>query len=503
MSVTAPSAKAMTLLLLFALVFVTGAPRVRSADSDDQDTTTPIKHVVVIFQENVSFDHYFATYPFATNPSGEPRFKPRPDTPTVNGLNPALLSSNQNSANPFRFDRSHAATCDQNHDYMPEQQAYHAGLVDKFLEFAGNGPGTDGTIVCNKSDVMGYFDGNTVTALWNYAQRFAMNDNSFNTVFGPSTPGALNLISGQTHGVTASVGDISEDVVNGTVIGDPQPLNDGCDTREAVQVSGQNVGDLLNAKGITWGWFQGGFSSCSASHIGADGKAKKDYIPHHEPFQYYTTTANLTHKPPASVSEIGHNGQANHQYDLTNFWDALANGNLPSVSYLKAPGYQDGHAGYSSPLLEQQFLVETINRLQKSPEWKEIAIIIAYDDSDGWYDHVMPPIVSQSNTSQDALTGTDCGHAKAGEFQGRCGYGPRLPLLVISPFARRNFVDNTLTDQSSILRFIEDNWSLGRIGNQSFDARAGTITNMFDFGGQHRERLILDATTGQVVDDDD
>jgi phospholipase C len=480
-----------------------GAPRARPADADDQKTTTPIKHVVVIFQENVSFDHYFATYPCATNPNGEPRFNAKGNTPTVNGLNPALLSNNQNSANPFRFDRSHAATCDQNHDYTPEQQAYHAGLADKFLEFAGNGPGTDGTIACNKSDVMGYFDGNTVTALWNYAQRFSMNDNSFNTVFGPSTPGGLNLISGQTHGVTASVGDISGDVVDGTVTGDPQPLNDACDSREAVQMSGQNVGDLLNAKGITWGWFQGGFASCSASHTGADGLPKKDYIPHHEPFQYYTTTANLSHKPPATVAEIGHNGQANHQYDLTNFWDALANGNLPSVSYLKAPGYQDGHAGYSSPLLEQQFLVETINRLQKSSEWREMAIIISYDDSDGWYDHVMPPIVSQSNTSQDALTGTDCGQAKAGEFQGRCGYGPRLPLVVISPYARRNFVDNTLTDQSSILRFIEDNWNLGQIGNQSFDVRAGTLTNMFDFGGPHRGRLILDSTTGQVIDADD
>src|SRR6516165_3933263 len=88
MSVTAPIAKATTVLLLFAIVFVMGAPRARPADADDQKTTTPIKHVVVIFKENVSFDHYFATYPCATNPNGEPRFNAKGNTPTVNGLNP-------------------------------------------------------------------------------------------------------------------------------------------------------------------------------------------------------------------------------------------------------------------------------------------------------------------------------------------------------------------------------------------------------------------------------
>jgi phospholipase C len=110
----------------------------------------------------------------------------------------------------------------------------------------------------------------------------------------------------------------------------------------------------------------------------------------------------------------------------------------------------------------------------------------------------MPPIVSQSNTAQDGLTDVGhCGTAAEGAYQGRCGYGPRLPLLLISPFAKRNFVDHTVTDQTSILRFIEDNWSLGRIGDQSFDAIAGSLAGMFDFddhGPNHR--LILDPTTG-------
>ncbi len=496
--------KALAMLMASAIALGTSITPALTKDRDDQKTITPIKHVVVIFQENISFDHYFGSYPFAKNPSGEPRFEPIRGTPTVNGLNRPLLVGNQNSVKPFRLDRSRAATCDQDHDYTDEQKAFHAGLMDKFVETLGNGPGMDGTVVCNKADVMGYYDGNTVTALWNYAQRFSMSDNSFSTTFGPSTPGALNLISGQTHGVGASAGNITGEVADGTVTGDPQPLNDRCDTRGAVQMTGKNVGDLLNAKGITWGWFNGGFDDCNASHTGSDGLPKKDYIPHHEPFQYYPQTANPMHLPPKSVAEIGHNGQANHQYDLSRFWQALEAGQLPSVSYIKAPGYQDGHAGYSNPLLEQQFLVETINRLQQSSEWKEMAIIIAYDDSDGWYDHVMGPIVSQSNIPLvDALTGTDCGQAKAGEYQGRCGYGPRQPLLVLSPYAKRNFVDHTITDQTSILRFIEDNWQLGRIGDQSFDAKAGTLLHMFDFAHPHFDRLILDPTTGQPTEGDD
>ena len=126
-------------------------------------------------------------------------------------------------------------------------------------------------------------------------------------------------------------------------------------------------------------------------------------------------------------------------------------------------------------------------------------MIIAYDDSDGWYDHVMPPIVNGSNSSADALSGAGaCGNnADPAAPAGRCGYGQRLPLLVISPFAKVNYVDHSLTDQTSILQFIEDNWSLGRIGGSSFDTLAGSLLNLFEFGdGGHARKLLLDPATG-------
>jgi phospholipase C len=132
-----------------------------------------------------------------------------------------------------------------------------------------------------------------------------------------------------------------------------------------------------------------------------------------------------------------------------------------------------------------------------------MAILVVWDDSDGLYDHVLPPLVNGSNTEADALKGAGtCGGVRLGTYQARCGYGPRLPLLAISPYAKGNFVDHTLTDQSSVLRFIEENWGLPRIGNASFDEVAGSIENMFDFSHQGRSRrMFLDPATGQRVDD--
>ena len=294
-----------------------------SATSSNFLTATPIKHLVIIFQENVSFDHYFATYTNATNPAFH--------RSSVNGLTSEMLTHNPNLVNPFKIPRSKALTCSNDHSYTRLQEAYHGG----------------------------------------------------------------------------------------------------------------------------------------------------------------------------SISLIGKTDKANHQYDLTDFWNSVESGNnnsFPSVSFLKASAYQDGHSRYSDPLDEQHFLVDTINRLQKLAEWNSTAVIITYDDSDGWYDHVMPPIVSQSNDqSYDSLLGSDglCGNAPIGAYQDRCGYGPRLPLLMISPYAKVNYVDHGITDQTSIIHFIEDNWGLGRIGNQSFDVKAGSIMNMFNLtAGHYANKLILNASTG-------
>jgi phospholipase C len=571
-----------------------------SAPHSEGTTATPIKHLVVIFQENVSFDHYFGTYPHATNSDGQPfhgghgKVNGLYDTPGLNGQG-TLLTNNPNldsgghQVNPRRLDPANISDvlqCDQDHDYNDEQKSFDNGLMDKFVTTVGNGGGTSATgQPCSAGDVMNYYDGNTVTAMWNYAKNFTLSDNFFGTTFGPSAEGAINLISGNTGGVglqingAATDGDTVPDGQGGaSIIEDAQPYYDDCSTRDAVSLTGTNIGDELNAKGLSWGWFQGGeapsttfaqaladtsntgqststfipdefkpyFSNannrpahssnqalCSSVHpvgvaVGGNGQYgyKDDYIPHHEPFNYYASTANPHHLAPTSLAAIGTDTQsyvsgvpqfdtANHQYDISDFnalLGAISHGflspdHLPAVSFLKAPGYQDGHAGYSDPYDEQQFVTNEINALEQTPDWSSTAVVITYDDSDGYYDHVFGGIHNPSNTSgvasppgpQDFLTGTGlCGTGTplAGE-NGRCGYGPRLPFLLISPWAKRGAIDHTQTDFSSIVKFVEDNWSLPRIPG-SFDASAGSINSMFDFHGpSDNHKLFLDPITGE------
>jgi len=513
------------LALVTALTTALG-PSVAPAFAASQPASNkmPIQHIVVLFNENISFDHYFGTYPTALNPKGEPQFHAKPGTPTVNGLSNGLLSFNPNlnpangsaASNPFRLDRSQAVTSDQDHDYTAEQQAFDAGLMDLFPTFTGG----------NNSEPMGYFDGNTTTSLWNYAQAYSMSDNSFGTTFGPSTPGVLNLVSGQTNGVTSTLNGTSDEVNGGsdgslTMIGDADPIGDVCSnpTRDQGQMGGRNIGDLLTAAGITWGGFMGGFNlsivnpngttGCARSSTGLAGTTN-DYVPHHSLFGYYASTGNPNHTRPASIAEIGNNGPANHQYDIDDFFAAVRHGNFPAVNFLKAPAYQDGHAGYSDPIDEQHFIVKLINFLQEQKDWDSTAVVIMYDDSDGWYDHQMGPILNTSTGPADALTGPNaCGTAANSlpginpsntHALGRCGYGPRLPLMVISPWSQENFVDHTVTDQTSIIRFIEDNWLGGqRIGQGSYDGIASSIAQMFDFHHKRKDdgRLFLDPNTGE------
>ena len=516
-----------------------------------------------------------------------------------------MLTNNPNGVNPRRYDPTNindVLTCDQDHNYTDEQRAFDNGAMDKFVSTVGNGGGTSPThLPCVAGDVMNYYDGNTVTGLWNYAQHFAMSDNSFGTTFGPSSPGAINLVSGNTGNVdmthavnnpsiataTTPNADLTPDGKGGfSLTSDAQPYWDDCSTRDAVAMNGQNIGDKLNAAGLSWGFFEGGFRPstsysdalattghtgqptatfipdefknagfqnsvphssnqgiCDAVHpVGAGLTSpltpgtgqygyKDDYIPHHQPFQYYASTANPHHLTlptdshgtvtPAALATVGTDTQSysngvpqfdtpNHQYDISDFDQlvgAIGRGQLPpsalpAVSFLKAPGYQDGHAAYSDPLDEQQFLVREINALMQTPAWSSTAVVVNYDDSDGWYDHAYSGVHNPSQSVADALTGPgQCGTGTplAGE-QGRCGYGPRQPLVLISPWAKANAVDHTLNDQSSVTKFIEDNWSLGRIDG-SFDAIAGPLTGMLNLTNPqgpppNARPLLLDPTTG-------
>jgi phospholipase C len=530
-----------------------------AVDPNTLKTKYPIKHLVVIFNENRSFDHYFGTYPNAVNPEGEPLFEPAKNTQRdINNLltSPALLDKNPNlnsangtgAANPFRLDRTQANTADQNHGYTPEQQAYDAGKNDLFPLDTGSGTSGGAGAFGTKAQVMGYFDGNTVTAFWNYAQNYAMSDNGWTDTFGPSTPGAVHMFAGTTNGFTlpvgvppgtsaSAIGQLLEaadaGVLNSdgsfTLIGDIDPAGDVCSSPSVqVQMTAPNIGDLLNKANIPWGSFVGGFNLQTINNNGSTGCHRStvssvtggspgDYVPHHIWFQYYASTSNPTHARPTSTKAIGFTevpgtkkvDPANHAYDLEDFFAAVGSGNYPAVSFIKQASLQDGHPGNSNPLDEQTGLVTLINFLQQQPDWDSTAVIITYDDSDGWYDHVSAPITHGSFSPVDTLNGAgNCGipsqtpepNGLSGQpVAGRCGPGTRVPFVVISPYAKKNYVSHVLVSQSSIPQFIEDNWLNGeRLGGGSFDATTGSIVDMFNFNKANSTALMLDPTFGTV-----
>jgi phospholipase C len=549
-------------------------------------TRTPIKHLVVIFNENHTFDNYFGTYPNAANIPGEqgwigvpaPVFHARPDTPKANNYltNPDVFFHNPNvtatgaQANPIRLRPADAyGACGGTDfgvppsyagqsltDYTGQEIAIDGGRMDKFIFGPQNinGCKTDGSMT------LGYWDGNTVTALWNYAQHYALSDEFYNTVIGGSMSGHFSLVAGNNHGAVLH-GNAPANVTNKgyytnpvdgsvTVIDVFDAYLDDCSLWAApggysAELTGRNVGDLLNAKRITWGWFAGGFKPTQPAVLNPDGSTKTPavcgashtaheftidgttyvvpnptinflgdiHVPQTDgiqdaslPFQYYASTRNPHHLPPSSVVAIGRTDQANHQYDVSDFLAALNAGNFPSVSFLKPAWYAVGHPGISDPLTEQAQLVQLINQIMMTPEWESTAIVITWDDFGGWYDHVAPPVLDPSNTPVDF----HCGNGKPapGDGYARCRLGLRMPALVISPWAKHNHVDHTVTEQTSILRFIEDNWGLGFIdgptplppGTESFDRYVGSIGGMFDFDREPNIRpLILDPIRGTVV----
>lgn len=407
---------------------------------------TSIKHLVVIFQENHSFDGYFATYPKALNPPGQPAFRVRPGTHSVNGLTPTLIERNPNAAKPFRIDRLQSYTCDQDHEYSSELKARNGGLMDQFVRFDAQPPFNDRQF-CAKTPagqwytVMGYFDGNTVTAYWTYAQYFAMSDNHFATMAGQSTRGALNLTSGDSYGVlcappTSVYGAVPEcggpvsstarpaktNGVIGTFTDDTDPYWDVRSQGPTAALTGRNIGDLLTTAGVTWGWFQGGFE------LDASGKCSSSTRWRRSIAQRESTRARTSSPSPTTCR-------------ITT----------------------------RSSISPRPPTRKTCRR----PRWR-------------WW--------ARPTRRSTCTTPSGSGKPRARAIR------PRLPLLVISPYAKENYVSAALTDQTSILRFIEVNWLDGeRISDISFDRIAGMLDDLFDFTRPVVRRVFLNPATGLRV----
>jgi phospholipase C len=197
------------------------------------------------------------------------------------------------------------------------------------------------------------------------------------------------------------------------------------------------IGDRLSAANVSWAWYAGGWDDALA------GKPDKLFEFHHQPFVYFANFGD------------GTAAKATHLKDEKDFLESLTQETLPAVSFIKPLSRYDEHAGYTDIRSSEQHAVELIERVRASPYWKDSAIIVTYDDFGGWYDHVPPPKVD------------------------RWGPGGRIPAIIISPYAKKGFVDRTPYDTTSILKLIETRWNLPPLGTR--DAGANDMTHAFDF----------------------
>lgn len=202
------------------------------------------------------------------------------------------------------------------------------------------------------------------------------------------------------------------------------------------------IGDRLSAKHISWAWYSGGWNNALA------GNPDPLFQFHHQPFIYFSNYAD------------GTKAKAQHLKDVVDFFSALKTKTLPSVSFIKPLGPDNEHPGYTDLQTGQQYVADLVKAVQDSPYWDDTAIFITYDENGGRWDHMAPPVVD------------------------KWGPGTRVPLIVISKYAKRGFVDHTQYDTTSILKFIESRWDLKPLTSR--DANANNLLNAFNFS--HHDR---------------
>jgi len=468
------------LLLAIALGSAVGLTSPALAQGDDGEGDTPIQHTIIVYQENISFDHYFGTFGHGSAgiPAGVQLFH---TTPSGTQLGPYA---------PFRLDgTSQSATCDVDHEYWDMVGMANGGAMDRYLQYGNDltepNPSTPGTCPSFETNpagpalALGYYEGTSgdpsapLQNYWRLASQYTLADNFFSGMYGPSTPGAQWLVAATAN-----------------TVGDPNPAGDVCNDYGGPFMPQQdipNLGAEASAQGVSWAWFQGGFGSCVTA-------ASAGYSPHHDPFQYFRSTADLTHawawNPRMNFPEPDR-----HQRDLQVFDAALAGSpiggvvaRLPQISWVKAPKPADGHPAYSSPVADDAFIGDLVSRVQASPYWKHTAIFVTFDETGGWWDHVAPPVPADPHFAP-LVNGypniSGCQYPGMGGPCGEAGFGPRLPLLVISPFAKRQTVDHDLMDTSSLAKWVESTYQLpplGVWGNR--DLNAGDLRGAFDFSSE-------------------
>lgn len=438
-------------LTTFALVFLlaTGAKA-------GEHKAEKIQHIIVIYLENHSFDNLYAQFPGAnglaqarlaapqTNFEGKP-FATLPPVMDTARKQPDMRFPRDLPNQPFAINQYVPAdqkTGDLVHRFYQHQAQINGGLNDRFAAVSDAG-----------GLVMGYYEGHNLP-LWKYAQKYTLADNFFQAAFGGSflnhfwlicacTPRYENAPDKVTIKLNAD-GKLQKDaqVIDGYAVNTLQPstppFKTGTSPRNQLPLQPMpTIGDRLAEKSISWAWYAGGWKDALA------GKPARNFQYHHQPFAYFSRYA------------AGTAARTKHLKDEADFIQDIDNGTLPAVAFYKPIGDLNEHPGYADLLSGEQHIADLLARIEASPQWKNIAVIVTYDENGGFWDHVAPPV------------------------KDRWGPGSRVPALVISPFAKRGFVDHTEYDTTSILKFIEKRFKLKPLAER--DANANDLSNAFDF----------------------
>jgi phospholipase C len=443
-----------TLVFLGSIIF--GALSVPAGAAGPTDR---INHLIVIYQENWSFDGLYGNFPGANglanvgtvsqvDKDGKPYTAlPQPIDTTLKPPGPDPRFPANMPVAPFdtsKYVAPDQKTGDLVHRFYQEQLQIDGGKMDKFVAWS-DAAGL----------VMSYYDAANMPE-GKLAQQYTMADNFFHGAFGGSFLNHFWLICAcSPKWPNAPASSVAQIDANGGLVKDGAVTPDGYAVNTSYTVNTPHpatvtdpanlvpnqtmptIGDRLSEKNVSWAWYSGGWNDALAGH------ADPLFQYHHQPFAYFANYAD------------GTTAKAAHLKDEKDFMGALGTNALPAVSFIKPLGPDNEHPGYSSLVQGQQHVADLVHAIQSSPYWADTAIVITYDENGGRWDHVAPP-------------------------QGdRWGPGTRVPTIIISPYAKRGYVDHTQYDTTSILKFIENRWGLAPLGTR--DAAANDLGNAFDF----------------------
>jgi phospholipase C len=418
-----------------------------------------IEHIVIIYLENRSFDNLYGHFPGANGLKDAGKAATQTDAQgQVYAILPPVMSEGTKQPDkrfpanlpnaPFLIDRYvpiHEKYADDLvRSYYRQQQQIHGGKMDRFVAVSGS------------ALTMGYHD-NSRTALYRYAERYTLADNFFHAAFGGSLLNHFWLICACTPrfdnappAIRAVLDDKGNLVKDGAVTPDGQvvftvftvnaPHPSTVDASLLMPSETMpTIGDRLTEKGISWAWYSGGW------HDALAGRPHPLFQFPHQPFTYFKAYAD------------GTKAKREHLKDEIDLIKAIESNDLPAVVFYKPLGPENQHPGYADVESGDQHAANIISKIEQSPFWSSTVIIVTYDENGGFWDHVPPPVVD------------------------KWGPGLRVPTLIISPFARRGFVDHTLYDTTSILKMIGTRYGLAPLAQR--DAHANDLLNSLDLYG--------------------